>query len=81
MSKVVDSYKVNNTIAIYKQDNAERWYARVKVDGQWHVRATKKTNKDEAIVEAAKIQHKFEILLEAGHAVEKRLTKKRRLML
>lgn len=77
MSKVVKSHKVNDTIAVYQQDNAKRWYARIKINGQWLVRATGKTNKDEAIIEAAKIQSKFETLVEHGYAVKKRLTKKK----
>ena len=77
MSKVVNSHNVNGNIAVYQQQNSTKWYARIRHNGQWLVRTTGKTNKDEAIIRAVELQTEFRVLEEYGHVVEKRLTKKR----
>jgi len=76
MAAVVESHTVNEVIAVYLQANSKRWYARVKASGQWLVRSTGKTNKNEAIVRAIEIHTEFRILERNGVAVNKKLTKR-----
>lgn len=64
MSKQLDRHDISEELYIYKQDNSERWYARIKVAGKWHAKATKKKEMAEALTEAIRIQTRLEILAE-----------------
>lgn len=62
MSKQVERHDISDELYIYLQDNSERWYARTKVAGKWHARATKQKEKEKAIGMAYRIQMEFQFM-------------------
>lgn len=62
MSKQVERHDISDELYIYLQDNSERWYARIKVAGKWHARATKQKEKEKAIGMAYRIQMEFQFM-------------------
>ncbi|MGL6010192.1 MAG: tyrosine-type recombinase/integrase [Shewanella oncorhynchi] len=62
MSKQVERHDISDELYIYLQDNSERWYARIKVAGKWHAKATKQKEKEKAIGMAYRIQMEFQFM-------------------
>ncbi len=56
MSKQLERHDISDELYVYKQDNSERWYARIKVAGKWHAKATKQKEKEKAIGMAYRLQ-------------------------
>ncbi|PHY60413.1 integrase, partial [Shewanella xiamenensis] len=66
MSKQLERHDISDELYVYKQDNSERWYARIKVAGKWIAKATKQKEKEKAIAMAHRLQMEQGILLERG---------------
>ncbi|WP_172591535.1 tyrosine-type recombinase/integrase [Shewanella xiamenensis] len=66
MSKQLERYDISDELYVYKQDNSERWYARIKVASKWIAKATKQKEKEKAIAMAHRLQMEQGILLERG---------------
>ncbi|GGM78301.1 site-specific integrase [Shewanella xiamenensis] len=66
MSKQLERHDISDELYVYKQDNSERWYARIKVAGKWIAKATKQKEKEKAIAMALRLQMEFGILQERG---------------
>lgn len=62
MSKQVERHDISDELYIYLQDNSERWYARIKVAGKWHAKATKQKEKEKAIGMAYRLQMEFQFM-------------------
>lgn len=66
MSKQLERHDISDELYVYKQDNSERWYARIKVAGKWIAKATKQKEKEKAIAMAHRLQMEQGILVERG---------------
>lgn len=66
MSKQLERHDISDELYIYKQDNSERWYARIKVAGKWLAKATKQKDKEKAIAMAYRIKVEYELMTERG---------------
>ncbi|WP_345853466.1 site-specific integrase [Shewanella algae] len=64
MSKQIERHDITDELYVYKQDNSERWYARIKVAGRWTAKATKQKEKDKAIAIAHRLKMEFEFMAE-----------------
>ncbi|MCD8476301.1 MAG: hypothetical protein LRY40_08330 [Shewanella fodinae] len=62
MSKQLERHDITDELYVYKQDNSERWYARIKVAGKWVAKATKQKEKEKAIAMAYRLQMEFEFM-------------------
>ncbi|MDH1316213.1 site-specific integrase [Shewanella xiamenensis] len=62
MSKQLERHDISDELYVYKQDNSERWYARIKVAGKWIAKATKQKEKEKAIAMAHRLQVEFEFM-------------------
>ncbi|MFV0596804.1 tyrosine-type recombinase/integrase [Shewanella sp.] len=66
MSKQLERHDISDELYVYKQDNSERWYARIKIAGKWIAKATKQKEKEKAIAMAHRLQMELGILQERG---------------
>ncbi|MEL4373249.1 site-specific integrase [Shewanella xiamenensis] len=64
MSKQLERHDISDELYVYKQDNSERWYARIKVAGKWIAKATKQKEKEKAIAMAHRLQMELEFMAE-----------------
>ncbi|MGW7677957.1 tyrosine-type recombinase/integrase [Shewanella sp. S23-S33] len=69
MSKQVERHDISDELYVYKQDNSERWYARIKVAGKWHSKATKQKEKEKAIGMAYRIQIEYQFMADRNQLV------------
>ena len=64
MTKQIERYDISDELYVYLQDKSRRWYARIKVNGKWHSKATKKKEKEQAIAMAHRLQIEYQLLAE-----------------
>lgn len=69
MSKQVERHDISDELYVYKQDNSERWYARIKVAGKWHSKATKQKEKKKAIGMAYRLQIEYQFMADRNQLV------------
>ena len=62
MSKQVERHDISDELYVYLQDNSKRWYARIKVAGKWHSKATKQKEKEKAIGMAYRLQMEYQFM-------------------
>lgn len=64
MSKQLERHDISDELYVYKQDNSERWYARIKVASKWIAKTTKQKEKEKAIAMAHRLQMELEFMAE-----------------
>tara|TARA_B110001452_G_scaffold229160_1_gene204904 strand:+ start:370 stop:666 length:297 start_codon:yes stop_codon:yes gene_type:complete len=72
MSKQIERHNISDSLYIYLQSNSKRWYCRFVLYGKWYSKATKQTDKDQAIAMAHRIFMDFEIRAETNTLVQSR---------
>ncbi|WP_249195831.1 hypothetical protein [Shewanella sp. M16] len=69
MSKQVERHDISDELYVYKQDNSERWNARIKVAGKWHSKASKQKGKEKAIGMAYRLQIEYQFMADRNQLV------------
>ncbi|WP_299948571.1 site-specific integrase [uncultured Microbulbifer sp.] len=64
MSKQVARHNITDELYVYQQANSARWYARFSLFGQWHTKATKKKDLNDAIAAAHQLVAEYRLKLE-----------------
>jgi integrase len=72
MSKQIERHNISDSLYIYLQSNSKRWYCRFVLYGKWYSKATKQTDKEQAIAMAHRIFMDFEIRAETNTLVQSR---------
>lgn len=72
MSKQIERHNISDSLYIYLQSNSKRWYCRFVLYGKWYSKATKQTNKEQAIAMVHRIFMDFEIRAETNTLVQSR---------
>jgi len=72
MSKQIERHNISDSLYIYLQSNSKRWYSRFVLYGKWYSKATKQTDKEQAIAMAHRIFMDFEIRAETNTLVQSR---------
>ena len=70
MSKLLERQNISDSLYVYLQSNSKYWYCRFVLYGKWYAKATKKTNKDEAIAMAHRILLDYQIRAETNTLVD-----------
>jgi integrase len=70
MTKLLERHNITDNLYVYLQDNSKYWYCRFVIFRKWYAKATKKTNKDEAIAMAHRILLDYQIRAETNTLVE-----------
>ncbi|MCT8985294.1 phage integrase SAM-like domain-containing protein [Shewanella phaeophyticola] len=69
MTKQVERHDISDELYVYLQDNSKRWYARIKVAGKWHSKATKQKEKEKAIAMAYRLQIEYQFMADNDQLV------------
>jgi integrase len=70
MSKLLERHNISDSLYVYLQSNSKFWYCRFVLYRKWYAKATKKTNRDEAIAMAHRIQLDYQIRAETNTLVD-----------
>jgi len=63
MAKLTSRHPIQDGLYIYQQDNSKYWYARFVIDAEWYSKATKKTDKQEAIHRALELLSEYRFMV------------------
>ncbi len=70
MTKLLERHNISDNLYVYLQNNSKYWYCRFVLYGKWYAKATKRTNKDEAIAMAHRILLDYQIRAETNTLVD-----------
>ena len=70
MSKSLERHNISDNLYLYLQSNSKYWYCRFVLYRKRYAKATKKTDKDEAIAMAHRIQLDYQIRAETNTLVD-----------
>ncbi|RTR40279.1 site-specific integrase [Shewanella canadensis] len=70
MSKQIERHNISDKLYVYLQSNSKYWYCRFVLYGKWYVKATKKTDLNEAIAMAHRIYMDYEIRAETNTLID-----------